>query len=49
MLSRSISTPAACIRAAGSDWQVLSVEEQDYYVEDGAEYPCYLLTLTAAE
>ena len=33
----------------GSDWQVLSVEEQDYYVEDGAEYPCYLLTLTAAE
>ncbi len=30
-------------------WQVDNVEEQDYYEEDGKQYPCYLMYLTPAE
>lgn len=32
-----------------ADWKVASVEEQDYYEEDGEQYPCYLILLTDAE
>lgn len=30
----------------GTAWQVISVEKQDHYEEDGTEYPCYLIVLT---
>lgn len=32
-----------------TDWKVASVEEQDYYEEDGVQHPCYLISLTDAE
>lgn len=29
-------------------WQVLSVEQQDYYEENGVQYPCYFMILAQA-
>lgn len=30
----------------GTEWHVSAVEEQDYYEEDGVQYPCYFIWLT---
>lgn len=31
-----------------TEWQVLSVEEQDYYEDGGKQYPCYFIVLGKA-
>jgi len=32
----------------GKDWKIDNVSEEDYYEEDGKQFPCYMIQLTPA-